>query len=64
AAPLRRLLDEVAPRAAVLTVAASRTPDGGSLTLVADRTPDGSREHFIWGVTAAMLRNLYRFLAA
>ena len=25
--------------------------------------PDG-REHFIWGVTAAMLRNLYRFLAA
>jgi len=28
------------------------------------RTPDGSREHFIWGVTAAMLRNLYRFLAA
>jgi 8-oxo-dGTP pyrophosphatase MutT (NUDIX family) len=25
--------------------------------------PDG-REHFIWGVTAAMLRNLYRFLIA
>jgi len=25
--------------------------------------PDG-HEHFIWGVTAAMLRNLYRFLAA
>jgi len=25
--------------------------------------PDG-REHFIWGVTAAMLRNLYRFMAA
>ncbi len=28
------------------------------------RTPDGTREHFVWGVTAAMLRNLYRFLAA
>ncbi|HYF58065.1 MAG TPA: CoA pyrophosphatase [Burkholderiaceae bacterium] len=27
------------------------------------RRPDG-REHFVWGVTAAMLRNLYRFLAA
>jgi len=27
------------------------------------RRPDG-REHFIWGVTAAMLRNLYRFLSA
>ncbi len=26
--------------------------------------PDGTREHFVWGVTAAMLRNLYRFLAA
>jgi hypothetical protein len=26
--------------------------------------PDGaSREYFIWGATAAMLRNLYRFLA-
>jgi 8-oxo-dGTP pyrophosphatase MutT (NUDIX family) len=24
----------------------------------------GGREHFIWGVTAAMLRNLYRLLAA
>ena len=23
-----------------------------------------SREHFIWGATAAMLRNFYRFLAA
>ena len=28
------------------------------------RTPDGGREYFVWGVTAAMLRNLYRFLAA
>ncbi len=28
------------------------------------RTPDGAREYFVWGVTAAMLRNLYRFLAA
>jgi len=28
------------------------------------RTPDGSeREYFIWGATAAMLRNLYHFLA-
>jgi 8-oxo-dGTP pyrophosphatase MutT (NUDIX family) len=26
--------------------------------------PDDGREHFIWGVTAAMLRNLYRFLSA
>ena len=25
---------------------------------------DDGREHFIWGVTAAMLRNVYRFLAA
>jgi hypothetical protein len=23
-----------------------------------------AREYFIWGATAAMLRNLYRFLAA
>jgi 8-oxo-dGTP pyrophosphatase MutT (NUDIX family) len=28
------------------------------------RRPDDGREHFIWGVTAAMLRNLYRFLSA
>ncbi|MGE5451573.1 MAG: CoA pyrophosphatase [Acidobacteriota bacterium] len=26
--------------------------------------PDLAREYFIWGATAAMLRNLYRFLAA
>ena len=26
--------------------------------------PDTGREQFVWGVTAAMLRNLYRFLAA
>ena len=26
--------------------------------------PALSREYFIWGATAAMLRNLYRFLAA
>jgi hypothetical protein len=27
--------------------------------------PDGSGEpYFIWGATAAMLRNLYRFLSA
>jgi hypothetical protein len=26
--------------------------------------PDGTREHFVWGVTAAMLRNLYRLLCA
>lgn len=25
---------------------------------------DGRQEHFIWGATAGMLRNLYRFLAA
>ncbi|RYF76782.1 MAG: CoA pyrophosphatase [Comamonadaceae bacterium] len=25
---------------------------------------DGQREHFIWGATAGMLRNLYRFLIA
>jgi hypothetical protein len=28
------------------------------------RMPDTGREQFVWGVTAAMLRNLYRFLAA
>lgn len=29
------------------------------------RAPDGQpREYFIWGATAAMLRNLYRFLAS
>ncbi len=28
------------------------------------RPPEGGREHFVWGVTAALLRNLYRFLAA
>jgi 8-oxo-dGTP pyrophosphatase MutT (NUDIX family) len=27
-------------------------------------TGDDGREHFIWGVTAAMLRNFYRFVAA
>lgn len=26
-------------------------------------TPEGEREYFIWGATAAMLRNLYGFLA-
>jgi 8-oxo-dGTP pyrophosphatase MutT (NUDIX family) len=26
--------------------------------------PDGAQERFIWGATAGMLRNLYRFLAA
>jgi hypothetical protein len=25
---------------------------------------DGPQEHFIWGATAGMLRNLYRFMAA
>ena len=25
---------------------------------------DGQKEHFIWGATAGMLRNLYRFMAA
>jgi hypothetical protein len=25
---------------------------------------DGTTERFIWGATAAMLRNFYRFLAA
>ena len=25
---------------------------------------DGDRERFIWGATAGMLRNLYRFLSA
>jgi hypothetical protein len=25
---------------------------------------DGQRRYFIWGATAAMLRNLYRFLIA
>jgi hypothetical protein len=26
------------------------------------RQADAAREHFIWGATAAMLRNLYHFL--
>jgi hypothetical protein len=26
--------------------------------------PDDGREFFVWGVTAAMLRNLYRYVAA
>ena len=25
---------------------------------------DGERQRYIWGATAGMLRNLYRFLAA
>ncbi|MFM1990435.1 MAG: hypothetical protein RJA99_3392 [Pseudomonadota bacterium] len=28
------------------------------------RRPSDGREYFVWGVTAAMLRNLYRFLSA
>jgi 8-oxo-dGTP pyrophosphatase MutT (NUDIX family) len=28
------------------------------------RRPDDGREFFVWGVTAAMLRNLYRFVSA
>ena len=28
------------------------------------RSADGAPEYFVWGVTAAILRNLYRFLAA
>ena len=35
----------------------------GSFLAMPWRRPDG-REHFIWGVTAAMLRNFYRFLSA
>jgi hypothetical protein len=27
-------------------------------------SPELDREYFIWGATAAMLRNLYRFLSA
>ncbi len=32
--------------------------------IAADGDADGEREFFIWGATAAMLRNLYRVLAA
>ena len=28
------------------------------------RDPDSGKEHFIWGATAGMLRNFYRFLSA
>jgi 8-oxo-dGTP pyrophosphatase MutT (NUDIX family) len=43
--------------------------DGGerqflSMPWVASAADGAQREHFIWGATAAMLRNLYRFLAA
>jgi hypothetical protein len=43
--------------------------DGGERQFLSMPWPgiaaDGSpREYFIWGATAAMLRNLYRFLAA
>jgi 8-oxo-dGTP pyrophosphatase MutT (NUDIX family) len=42
-----------------------RWSDGGERSFFAMpwRGPDGA-EHFIWGVTAAMIRNLYRFVAA
>ncbi len=42
-----------------------RWPDGMERSFYAMpwRTPDGTREYFIWGATAAMLRNFYRFLA-
>ena len=32
-------------------------------TLTSERAPNG-KEHFIWGATAGMLRNFYRFLSA
>lgn len=42
-----------------------RWADGVERSFVAMpwRTQDGTREHFVWGVTAALLRNLYRLLA-
>ncbi len=42
-----------------------RWADGGERSFFAmPWSGDDGREHFVWGVTAAMLRNLYRFLAA
>ncbi len=38
--------------------------DGGSREFVSMPWEGGGREYFIWGATAAMLRNLYRLLAA
>ena len=42
-----------------------RWSDGGERSFFAMpwTGPDGD-EHFIWGVTAAMIRNLYRFVSA
>ena len=38
--------------------------DGASREFVSMPWESGGREYFIWGATAAMLRNLYRLLAA
>jgi hypothetical protein len=35
-----------------------------SMPWVDENTDGEPRNHFIWGATAAMLRNLYRFLSA
>ncbi|VTU34819.1 CoA pyrophosphatase [Variovorax sp. PBL-E5] len=39
-------------------------PDLGSREWLSMPYQDGTRERFVWGATAGMLRNLYRFLSA
>ena len=36
----------------------------GAVSLFADMTYEGARRYFIWGATAAMLRNLYQLMRA
>ena len=38
--------------------------DGAQRMFLSMPWHSGGRDYFIWGATAAMLRNLYRFLAA
>jgi 8-oxo-dGTP pyrophosphatase MutT (NUDIX family) len=40
------------------------TFEGGQREFLSMPWPQGSEEYFIWGATAAMLRNFYRFLSA
>lgn len=50
----------------VRTVAADQSPTGKRIRFYAMpyQSPEDRREFFIWGATAAMLRNLYHFLYA
>ena len=61
--PLPHLMDPAHHRRHVFS------HDGGerqflSMPWTADPAQGPAREYFIWGATAAMLRNLYRFLSA